>query len=97
MLFYPLLLGALAISFPFLSLVGMMIFSGRAALQGIDVPIRVIAAFFLAPAALMLWDHSGMLIPALDAILGVRTCRPDLPWALPLSTVHLGAGDHHVC
>jgi hypothetical protein len=70
-LFYPLLLGALAISFPFLSLVGMMIFSGRAALQGIDVPIRVIAAFFLAPAALLLWDHSGMLIPALDAILGV--------------------------
>jgi len=70
-LFYPLLLGALAISFPFLSLVGMMIFCGRAALQGIDVPIRFIAAFFLAPAAILLWDPAGMLIPALDAILGV--------------------------
>ncbi|HPN40993.1 MAG TPA: hypothetical protein PKX36_05670 [Candidatus Cloacimonadota bacterium] len=71
MLFYPLLLGALAISFPFLSLVGMMIFSGRAAMQGIDMPIRVIGAFFLAPAAILLWDHTGMMIPALDAIIGV--------------------------
>lgn len=71
MLFYPLLLGALAISFPFLSLVGMMVFIGRASIQGIDLPLRAVAAFFLAPMAMLIWDHSRMIIPALDAMLGV--------------------------
>jgi len=70
-LFYPLLLGVLAISFPFLSLIGMMMFSGRAATQSLNAPLRAMAPFFLAPVALLLWDQGKMTIPAFDAIVGV--------------------------
>lgn len=71
MLFYPLLLGALAISFPFLALLGMMIYSGRVAVESITLPLKTIAPFFVAPALLLLWDPSRMTVPAVDAIVGV--------------------------
>ncbi|NLO11872.1 MAG: hypothetical protein GX122_05545 [Candidatus Cloacimonetes bacterium] len=71
MFFYPLLLGFVAISFPFLSLMGMMAIGGRSFLKTAGSLSGMLLPFFVLPLIFLLWQPQTMMISALDAIIGV--------------------------
>ncbi|MCB5229865.1 MAG: hypothetical protein LHW44_07380 [Candidatus Cloacimonetes bacterium] len=71
MFFYPLLLGFVAISFPFLSLMGMMAISGRSFFKTAGSLSGMLLPFFVLPLIFLLWQPQTMMIAALDAIIGV--------------------------
>lgn len=72
MFLIPVLLGMLAIPFPFISLVLLMLYAGKSLQFSVVAPHRMLALFCAAPLASMAMDPSSTgVMAASNAILGV--------------------------
>lgn len=72
MFLIPLVLGSLSVFFPFVGLILLMLYAGKVVEFSLRSPLKAVAAFFLIPVAMLLFDGSpSALLPVCDAVFGV--------------------------
>lgn len=72
MFLIPLILGFVAMQFPFIAAILLWVYMAKTAVVGIQSPLMVLGPFFLAPVVMILVDSTtGTALQGLDAILGV--------------------------
>lgn len=72
MFLIPLILGLVAMQFPFVAAILLWIYMAKTAVVGIQSPLIVLGPFFLAPVVLILVDSAaGTALQGLDSIMGV--------------------------
>ncbi len=72
MFLIPLILGLVAMQFPFIAAILLWIYMAKTAVVGIQSPLMVLGPFFVVPLVLILVDNAtGTALQGLDSILGV--------------------------
>lgn len=79
----PLVLGSLSILFPFMSVVLLMLYSGRIVNTSVQAPLKAVGSFFVVPIGILLFFAGpNTLLPVCDSLFGVG-----LPVIIYLSTL----------
>jgi len=87
MFLIPLVLGSLSILFPFLSVMLLMLYSGRIVSLSLSSPLKAVGSFFVVPVGILLFfTGTDTLLPVCDSIFGVGL--PVLIFLLALSKLH---------